>query len=64
MYHRFQTFLQANVAKIGLKALDVTLEFDEKNVLETNIEYLLHTLEVMYMGKQVVMATFIYPQGL
>ena len=38
--------LKANVSKHGLKALDLTLEFDEKNVLETNMEYLLQTLEV------------------
>ena len=32
--------------------MDLTLEFDEKNILELNMEYLLQTLEVSYHSKK------------
>ena len=38
--------VQENFSKHGLRALDLTSEFDEKLVLETNSEYLCNTLEV------------------
>jgi len=38
--------LQENVIKAGLNALNLTLDFDEKYVLQENMTYLYNTLEV------------------
>ena len=40
---------QANVAKEGARALDVTMDFDELAVLKENISYLTNTLEVLIL---------------
>ena len=39
-----------NVAKMGLQAFNLTLDFDERAVLEQNISYLTSTLEVSFCG--------------
>jgi len=38
-----------NVAKMGLQAFNLTLDFDERAVLEQNISYLTSTLEVSFL---------------
>ena len=42
----FFSIHQAQVAKNGVKALDLTLDFDEMAVLDENRKYLASTLEV------------------
>jgi len=42
----FVAFAKERVADQGLSALDLSLEFDEKKVLEDNLNYLLNTLEM------------------
>ncbi|XP_038055725.1 leucine--tRNA ligase, cytoplasmic-like [Patiria miniata] len=42
----FVQHVKENVAKSGPRAMDLTMEFDEKEVLETNIAYLTSTLEL------------------
>ena len=40
---------QENFVKHGLAALNLTTEFDEMEVLKTNIKYIHNTLEVNYL---------------
>lgn len=42
----FVQFMKEKVADIGVKALNLTLDFDEFDVLEKNKEYLKKTLNV------------------
>lgn len=42
----FVQVAKENFRKHGLRALDLTSEFDEKNILETNLTYLCNTLEL------------------
>jgi leucyl-tRNA synthetase len=42
----FVQMVRSSMAKKGVKALDVTMEFDEKNILEECMEYLKSTLNV------------------
>lgn len=42
----FVAAVKENVTKHGLKALNLTMDFDEKAVLEENMKYLSATLEV------------------
>ncbi|XP_071786614.1 leucine--tRNA ligase, cytoplasmic-like [Asterias amurensis] len=42
----FVQHVKENVAKSGARAMDLTMEFDEKVVLETNLAYLTSTLEL------------------
>ncbi|XP_022084467.1 leucine--tRNA ligase, cytoplasmic-like isoform X2 [Acanthaster planci] len=42
----FVQHIKENVEKSGARAMDLTMEFDEKQVLETNIAYLASTLEL------------------
>ena len=46
MFSFFEAFAKERVADQGLSALDLSLEFDEKKVLEDNLNYLLNTLEM------------------
>lgn len=39
-------FCQDRVAKMGLRALNLTMEFAEESVLQENVEYIASTLEV------------------
>ncbi len=39
-------WLQENVTKKGLQALNLTLDFDEKQILDENLTYIGQTLEV------------------
>eukprot|EP00058_Branchiostoma_floridae_P025970 XP_002611460.1 hypothetical protein BRAFLDRAFT_63907 [Branchiostoma floridae] len=45
----FVAMVKTNVEKQGTRAMDVTLPFDEKAVLEENMKYLLNTLELDYI---------------
>lgn len=42
----FAQVVREKVEKLGIKALNVTLDFDEKHVLEENVRYILNTLEL------------------
>eukprot|EP00095_Tigriopus_kingsejongensis_P005736 maker-scaffold28_size608977-snap-gene-1.13 protein:Tk05736 transcript:maker-scaffold28_size608977-snap-gene-1.13-mRNA-1 annotation:"hypothetical protein BRAFLDRAFT_63907" len=42
----FVAFTKERVAEHGLKALDLTLEYDEKKVLEDNVDYLMNNLQL------------------
>ena len=42
----YMNFFQDNVEKEGMKALNLTSEFDEKDVMETFKKYLTATLDV------------------
>ena len=42
----FVQFVKARIEELGLAALDLTLDFDEAEVLEDNLEYLLSTLQM------------------
>ena len=46
IFSSFVAFAKERVADQGLSALDLSLEFDEKRVLEDNLNYLLNTLEM------------------
>ena len=45
-FSSFLAFAKERVADQGLSALDLSLEFDEKKVLEDNLNYLVNTLEM------------------
>ena len=46
IFSSFVAFAKERVADQGLSALDLSLEFDEKKVLEDNLNYLVSTLEM------------------
>jgi len=46
MLPQLMCLLQENVSRQGLSAMNLTLDFDEVNVLRENMAYLHNTLEV------------------
>ena len=54
----FVQLAKEKVAQHGLNAINLTMDFDEKDVLVNNIDYLAYTLDVLNITLQIIIDIF------